>query len=138
MEMRRQGMSSDASSNGKKRTSTEANLKDINLNDSDSEEETPDEVRTCINIRLNEYHKLLLYYDIKTYINEAHYYLLGKVIRRWIQRSLLRVQIWCFAAAGRVSISRCCRVYSWLMLGTTLLLPGILFSYCILPCSLGK
>ena len=52
--MRKQGMSTDASSNRNKRTSTEANLKDINLNDSDSEEETPDEVRTCIEIRLKE------------------------------------------------------------------------------------
>ena len=44
MEMRKQGMSTDATSNGNKRTAADAGMKNIDLNDSDSEEESPDEV----------------------------------------------------------------------------------------------
>merc|ERR1712043_104931 len=50
MEMRKEGMSTEAGANihpkdRNKCTSAEAGLKDINIGDSDSEEETPDEVR---------------------------------------------------------------------------------------------
>ena len=47
--MRKQGMSTDAASNGNKRTAADAGMKNIDLNDSDSEEETPDEVNFLIN-----------------------------------------------------------------------------------------
>ena len=49
MEMRKQGMSTDAASNGNKRTAADAGMKNIDLNDSDSEEETPDEVHFLMN-----------------------------------------------------------------------------------------
>ena len=47
--MRKQGMSTDAASNGNKRTAADAGMKNIDLNDSDSEEETPDEVDFLMN-----------------------------------------------------------------------------------------
>ena len=46
--MRKQGMSTDTTSNGNKRTAADAGMKNIDLNDSDSEEETPDEVNISI------------------------------------------------------------------------------------------
>ena len=55
MEMRKQGMSTDAASNGNKRTAADAGMKNIDLNDSDSEEETPDEVNISIDSQADGY-----------------------------------------------------------------------------------